>query len=531
MTHDETRSTVRSRTYEVLRKAGITTIFGNPGSNELPFLKNFPDDFRYLLALHEGVAIGMADGYAQATGRVAVVNLHSAAGTGNAMGGLANAWNSHTPLVVTAGQQTRAMMGVEPLLTNLDATQLPRPLVKWSHEPASAAETPHAFARAIHLASLPAPGPVYLSLPYDDWDAPADPQSERLLERRVSAAGKPAAEVLEQLAARIDAARSPVIVLGPDVDAARANGHAVALAERMRAPVWVAPSAPRCPFPTTHPCFRGVLPAGIAALSAELRGHDLVLVFGAPVFRYHQYDPGLYLPEGCQLVAVTCDPHEAARAAVGDAIVADVALTLQALAALVASPDRPMPEPAPRPAPADPARMSPEAVFDAIDTIAPRDAVYLNEATSMLGVGWQRLRMEDPGSYYFAAAGGLGFAMAAALGVQLAEPDRRVVAIIGDGSANYSITALWTAAKYRLPVIYVIMNNGTYGALRWFAGVLGAEGVPGLDVGGVDFVALAEGYGVAGVRVATIEAFSEAFRTAILSDEPQLIEVDLMERR
>lgn len=518
---------VRSLTYDILRRNGITTIFGNPGSNELPFLDQFPADFRYVLALHEGVALGMADGYAQATGRPAFVNLHSAAGTGNAMGGLANAWNSHSPLVVTAGQQTRAMIGVEAMLTNNDAAQLPKPLVKWSHEPARAEDVPHAVCRAIHLAALPAAGPVYLSLPYDDWDKPADPESARLLDRRVFSAGAADEELLADMVSRIEAARSPVIVLGPDVDAAKANGHAVTLAERLRAPVWVAPSAPRCPFPTNHACFRGNLPAGIATLAALLAGHDLVLVFGAPVFRYHQYDPGAYLPPGAALLAVTCDPQEAARAPMGDAIVGDIAQILRALSHRVAVADRAMPLPIARPEPASVDRMSPEAVFDAIDAHAPDDAIYLNEATSTLDIGWQRLRMAAPGSYYFAAAGGLGFAMPAALGVQLAEPARRVIAIIGDGSANYSITSLWTAAHYRIPVVYIIMNNGTYGALRGFAAKLGAEGLPGLDVPGIDFVKVAEGYDIPAFRVDTIGSFITALRSALATAAPTLIEVVL----
>ena len=153
-------TSVHDVTYDLLRRHGVTTVFGNPGSNELPFLKDFPSDFRYFHGLHEGVAVGMADGYAQATGKPALINLHSAAGTGNGMGALANAWNSHTPLIVTAGQQTRAMVGVEALLTNLDSTQLPRPLVKWSYEPSVAQDVPLAMSRALHMAALPPSGPV-----------------------------------------------------------------------------------------------------------------------------------------------------------------------------------------------------------------------------------------------------------------------------------------------------------------------------------------------------------------------------------
>jgi benzoylformate decarboxylase len=236
--------TVHDLSYDLLRRHGLTTIFGNPGSNELPFLKNFPSDFKYILGLHEGVVMGMADGFAQATGTAAFVNLHSAAGTGNAMGALANAWNSHSPLVVTAGQQVRSMMGIEPLLANVEAANLPKPLVKWSCEPACAEEVPLALARAIHTASAPAPGPVYVSIPYDDWDKPAPETARYLIERNVQHAGVPSTELLQTLAAKLQQAKNPVLVLGPDVDAQCANEAAVQLAERLRMPVWMAPLRP-----------------------------------------------------------------------------------------------------------------------------------------------------------------------------------------------------------------------------------------------------------------------------------------------
>jgi len=520
-------TSVHDVTYHLLRKQGVTSVFGNPGSNELPFLRDFPADFRYYLGLHEGVVVGMADGYAQATGKPALVNLHSAAGTGNGMGALANACSAHTPLIVTAGQQTRVMMSVEALLTNLDSTQLPRPLVKWSCEPSTAQDVPLAMSRALHMAVLPPSGPVYVSVPYDDWAAEADPQSWALFERQVSAVGSFDGPSLSRVVDRLNAAERPVLVLGPEVDACRANAHAVRLAEKLHAPVWVAPSAPRCPFSTTHPNFRGLLPASIKGISATLSGHDLILVVGAPVFRYHQYEPGAYLPAGAALLAITSDPQEAARARVGDAIVGNIHATLQALADTVRQSHRPSPTPLAQTAPAEigPGLLSPETVFNVIADTAPRDAIYLNESTSTTDFLWQRLPMQEQGSYYFAAAGGLGFAMPVALGVQLAEPSRRVIAIVGDGSANYSITALWTAARYKIPVVFLILNNGTYGALRWFAEVLKVEGVPELDLPGIDFVTLAKGYGVQSMRATTANDLKQALAAALRSQTPTLIEV------
>ncbi|MFC4518484.1 benzoylformate decarboxylase [Cupriavidus pinatubonensis] len=521
-------TTVHQAAYEILRAQGLTTFFGNPGSNELPFLKDFPEDFRYVLGLHEGAVVGMADGYAQATGRPTLVNLHSAAGTGNAMGALANAWNSHTPLVVTAGQQVRPMMGVEALLANVDAATLPRPLVKWSAEPSCAQEVPLALSRAIHMAATPAPGPVYLSIPYDDWKQQAGPGVEHLASRRVEMAGLPSQEALSQLVKALGGAANPVMVVGPDVDATEANASAVALAEKLAMPVWMAPSAPRCAFPTTHACFRGLLPAGIASISRLLDGHDLVLVVGAPVFRYHQYEPGDFLPTGTRLISITCDLNEAARAPMGDAIIADINGTLRALADSVSKASRPLPTPRVRPALAqeEGGPLSPERVFDIIDEMAPHDAIYVNESTSTTNILWQRLRMTEQGSYYFAAAGGLGFALPAAVGIQFAKPERRVIGVIGDGSANYGIQALWTAAQYNIPAIFLIMKNGTYGALRWFAGVLEAENVPGLDVPGLDFCALASGYGVEALQANSSHALIVALRKALSSDRPMLIEVE-----
>lgn len=519
--------TIHSAAYALLRRHGMTTIFGNPGSNELPFLKDFPEDFQYILGLHEGAVVSMADGYALASGKPAFVNLHAAAGTGNGMGALTNSWYSHSPLVITAGQQVRSMIGVEAMLANVDAPQLPKPLVKWSYEPATAQDVPRALSQAIHIANTSPKAPVYLSIPYDDWKEPAPLGVEHLLDREVQTAGTTDARQLAALIKQLNEARNPVLVLGPDVDATRANDHAVALADNLKLPVWVAPSASRCPFPTRHPSFRGVLPAAIAGISKTLAGHDLIVVVGAPVFRYHQFAPGEYLPAGARLLHITSDPQEAARAPMGDALIADIAETLKALAAGVDRKSKSYPDALPElPLVHDePNHLRPETLFDVLDAVAPSDAIYVKESTSTTTAFWQRMNMRHPGSYFFPAAGGLGFGLPAAVGVQMAQPDRRVVALIGDGSANYGITALWTAAQYHIPVVFIILKNGTYGALRWFAGVLNVEDAPGIDVPGLDFCAIAEGYGVKAVHTDTRESFEVALRAAFDSTEPTVIEV------
>ncbi len=176
-------STVREATYELWRKHGMTTMFGNPGSTELPMLADFPDDFRYVLGLHETVAVGMADGYAQASGTVGHVNLHTAPGVGNGMGAIFNAQANHTPLLVTAGQQVRPVITMQANLTNRDATRVVHPLVKWSYEPPRAEDVPAAIARGIHTAAMAPKGPAFVSIPMDDWTAEAPGRRDRARDR------------------------------------------------------------------------------------------------------------------------------------------------------------------------------------------------------------------------------------------------------------------------------------------------------------------------------------------------------------
>ena len=523
-----TLPSVKETVFQILRNHGVDKVFGNPGSNELHFLRNFPDDFEYILGLDEGVVIGIAEGYAQAKGQPAFVNLHSAAGTGNAMGGLTNARNSHSPIVVTAGQQARTMTYADPMLKNTDATMLPRPLVKDSFEPLSHEEVPHSINRALNSAMAPAKGPVYVSIPYDDWEKTISENALQLEKRRVSHCGAPDKVLLERISYQIQAAKHPVLVLGPEVDGEGCNGLVAKLAEKLHAPAWVAPSAPRCPFPTNHRCFAGILPAGEAALCSHLIDHDLIIVIGGPVFRYHQNDPGPLIPDQAELIHITSDSDEAARAPVGEAVVGSIK---SVVAALYES----LPEKAAE-CPCfqmtvsrnidDDATLTPESLFDVVNALTPRNSIYLNEATSTLATLWSRVTMEESGSYYFAAAGGLGFAMPAALGVQLACPNRKVVAFIGDGSTHYSIASLWTAAHYNIPAIYVVINNRGYSALKWFSELFGVDDeVPGLTIEDVDFVKISEGYGVGAIKVRTIKEFKEHYIKALEMSRPFLIEV------
>lgn len=516
---------VRRIAHEFLERQGLTTVFGNPGSNELPFLTGLPDGFRYVLGLHEGAVVGMADGYAQATGRPVLVNLHAASGSGNAMGALTNAVASRTPLVIVAGQQVRPAIGPEANLANVDAPALMRPLVGWAAEPACAQDVPRALAQAVFEARLQR-RPAYLSVPYDDWAADAGENAPAVLDRRVERAGVPAGEQGRRLAEAVAGARRPALVLGGDIDTAGHFDDAVRLAERLGGPVWAAPSLFRLPFPNRHPLFRGVLPAGIEPVCRAFEGHDLVLVLGAPVFRYHEHLPGRYLPAGTRLIQVTEDASAAARAPVGEALVADPGAVIELLTEALGASGEPVGDYRPVPAPrsAEGPRLHPEEVFAALRDELPADTAYVVESTSTASAWWRQMDLRRPGSYYFPAAGGLGFGLPGAVGVALGRPGRPVVGVVGDGSANYGITALWTAARHRLPLTVVLLRNGTYGALRWFGGLLGVPDAPGLDIPGLDFTRIAEGYGVPAVHADGVDELRAVL--AAHPDGPRLVQVD-----
>ena len=505
-------------------------MFGNPGSTELPMLAEFPDDFRYVLGLQEAVAVGMADGYAQASGGVGHVNLHTAPGVGNGMGAIFNAQANHTPLLVTAGQQARELMTLQANLTNRDATRMPHPLVKWSFEPPRAEDVPLALGRAVHLADTPAKGPAFVSIPMDDWEAEvAEGDARAAIERTVAAASGPDPDAMEALAAALDEAANPVLVAGPDIDAAGAWEAAVALVERQRLPVFAipAPGGGRLGFPEGHPNFRGVLPPAIGPLAETLKGYDLILVVGSSVFPYYPNIPGDLLPEGAELVQITSDPDEAARAPMGNAIIGDVKLALVHLLGSVGESSRDPGDPLPEPvAGEEAAPITGTAAMNALAEAFPEDGIVVLESPSSTLALRNQLRISRPGSYYFGAGGGLGFGLSAAVGVQLAQPDRPVVCVVGEGSAQYAITALWTAAAYEVPLTVLVLRNSEYAILKWFADIEDVSGAPGLDLPSLSCLAVAEGYGVAarevtGGRDDLVEALSEA----INATAPRLLEV------
>lgn len=516
-------STVRDCVHAFMRERGLTTVFGNPGSTELPYFKNWPADFDYVLGLQESAALSMADGYAQVADKPAIVNLHSAAGLGHAMGSLVTAYKNNTPLIVVAGQQARSILPYEPFLGAADPAVHVKPYVKWACEPARAADVPRAFARAFAIATSAPCGPVFVSVPVDDWDERADPVET------LSTFGAPApgAQAMARAAASVAKARNPVIVSGPEVDRAGGLEALAALAEKLACPVWASPMASRICFPETHKQFAGFLPAREDEIVARLSGHDLVLIFGAPAFQYHFHAPAPE-PAALHIVQFTEDANTASYTPGGAAILGNVREALLALAEL--TPARPPVERALRPAPAfeaeDGAELTVPAAIDLIERLRPRNVRIFEEAPSARSVIQHRLRMDKPSSFFATASGGLGFALSAAVGGALADPSRKVIALVGDGSSLYTIQALWTAAQRNLNIGFIVLNNQSYEALKQISAMMQSPAV-GADLPGLDFQALARGFGLRAASAGDIRAARLQLENLFGASGPSLLELQI----
>ena len=519
--------TVRDAVIDLMRRFGMTSVFANPGSTELPMFRDFPEDFRYVLGLQEAAGVGMADGFAQATRNASMVNLHSAAGVGNAMGNIFTAHKNRTPMVITAGQQARAILPFDPYLASVQATELPKPYVKWSVEPARAEDVPQAIARAYYIAMMPPRGPVLVSIPVDDWDRPA----KLLVPRRVSTEIRPQPSVIEAIGAALDASERPALIVGAAADRDSAWDQVVALAERHNARVWVAPMSGRCSFPEDHRLFAGFLPAMREKIVALLAGHDALFAVGAPVFTYHVEGSGPHIPEGASVFQITDDPNTAAWSPLGTTAVGSIRLAVEDLLARPARAARPLPPPrAPQPL-AEPS--SPMTAAFALQTLAevraPEDIV-VEEAPSHRPLMQRYLPMTRSETFYTMDSGGLGYAMPAAVGVALGKPSARVIGLMGDGSSLYSIQALWTAAQLKLPITFVILNNRRYAALQDFAPVFGfsaSDVVQGTELPDLDFVALAAGMGCAARRVSDPAELRDTLARALASNMTNLVEIEI----
>ncbi|MGW0555824.1 thiamine pyrophosphate-binding protein [Streptomyces sp. NPDC002926] len=466
---------------EILRDEGVTRVFGNPGTTELPFVEavTAAPDLQYVLGVQEASVVAMADGYARATGRPAFVSLHIAAGLANGMVGLLNAGRSRTPLVVTAGQQDRRHLAQDPMLSG-DLVGIARAVVKHTFDVQHAHDLPGMLRRAFALAAQPPAGPVFLSIPMDllEEEAPIDPPVPRSVRGGLGpAAGWPEA------AERLAAARRPAIVAGDGVGRDGAMAEMVALAEAIGATVFHQPMHDGVDFPTVHPLSAGMLDARNSAIRAALEGHDVVFIAGTRAFMAHHYEPGSPIPAGTEVIQLDDDPGEPGRnfpVALG--LAGGIRGTLAALAAQLAGK-----------VPAAPGRveaigrvheatraqvrkralagygdapMDPLAAVHAVVSGLPVDAVVVEEAITSGLLLRSVLPLERPRSYVHTVGGGLGSGIGAAIGSRMGDPTRPVVAVLGDGCTLFGLQGLWSAARYDVPVTFVVMNNGEYRTLK-----------------------------------------------------------------
>ena len=540
---------------ELLKQEGVDVLFGNPGTTELPLMDAFAVDreIRYVLALQEAAAMAMADGYAQASGKLAVVNLHVAPGLGNAMGMLYDAQKSAAPVLVTAGQHDQGFNVTEPILW-ADLPTLARPLVKWSAEVHRLADLPRMIHRAAKTALAPPTGPVFLSLPADVLNA--EEEIDLGAPTRVAPQIRGDRAALEAAATLLAKAERPLIMAGDAVAQSRAHSELVELAELVGAPVYLEGIANTASFPSTHPLFRGAMARLAPAIRAILAEHDVLFSVGGDLFTLSlpsDVDP---VPEGLSIVHLDTDPWELGKNYPAEvAFLGSPKATLPELTALVrermssgarararerldAASRRNLAE---REALAERGRadhgrtpIQPLALMAAIGAMLPRDAVVVEEALSSGGGMRQLIRSDDPQSFFGLRGGGIGWGLPAAIGVKLALPDRPVVALIGDGSAMYTCQALWTAAHHGIAVAFVILNNRSYRILKQRLHALrGHAAQTDLYVGmeltdpPIDFLALAGSMGVAAERAATVAEATDLLATAVAGEAPMLIEVEL----
>jgi benzoylformate decarboxylase len=495
-----TRS-VRDATFDVLRERGLTTIFGNPGSTEVPFLAGFPEDVRFVLALHEASVVGMATGWAIGRKEPAFVLLHTTAGLGNAIGALATARVNRAPLVVLVGQQDRRHLALEPFLAGR-LRGLGGEYPVWADQPARAQDVPGAILRASHEA-VTHRGPALVIVPMDDWGEPAEDDREDAAPAHVVRASGVDQAAIDELTSFLADARAPAIVAGAGADDPDTWAALVELAERLAVPVFQESFGARAGFPQDHRLYAGVLPADRPRLREKLARYDALLVVGAPVFRQSPHAPGRFTEPSTRIAIVADNPDEVHRSPADLAVLAAPGAVCRALAQSipqreVATPDPFRPPPAPEPpGPGEPLEAG--HVLSALAERLPNDAVVVEEVPVDRPELHERLLAREPLGFLSAAMGGLGFALAGATGVRMALPERPVVAVVGDGSALYGIQALWSAAHYRVGALFVILSNGGYAIMDRLAERHGSAGPwPGFEV---DIAAMARAQGCPARRI------------------------------
>jgi benzoylformate decarboxylase len=424
--------------------------------------------------------------------------------------------------VITAGQQARSILPLQAFLYAERASEFPRPYVKFSVEPARAEDVPAAIARAYYVAMQPPCGPTFVSVPIDDWTHPTQPTEARSISREFG----PDPAAMKALVAALSSSKYPALVVGPAIDRAQAVDLMVRVAEKAKAAVWVSPFSARSSFPEWHPQFAGFLHASPGQLSDALREHDLVVVIGAPVFTFHVEGHAAIFDGATSLFQITDDPTAAAVTPHGTSIIATIRPALTMLLELLPESKRAVPKgwvlpPAPQAADPIPA----EYLLHALSVAMPDYAALVEEAPSHRPLMHKLMPMRGQDSFYTMASGGLGYGLPAAVGIALGRPGIRTVCLVGDGSAMYSIQALWTAAQRRLPLTVVVVNNAGYGAMRSFSQVMQVRKVPGLDLPGIDFVSIAQGMGCDAVRVNRSAELVSALQRGLAHNGTSLIEV------
>ncbi len=524
---------VRDAAFDVLRTFGLTRIFANPGSTEITLLADLPADLEFILALHEGSVVGMATGHALATNHAALVVVHTTAGLGNAVGAIATARVNRAPLVIIVGQQDRRHLATQPFLAGRLRGLLGDYPV-WLTEPITAQDVPAALARAFHEATTHR-GPAVVIVPMDDWMTPYDLTHVLAAPDLVRSERLAAPEALATLAAHLDAAANPVLVVGAGNATSAGWAAAVALAEKLQLPVYQESFGARPGFPQDHPLFAGFLSAARSTLRGQLVGYDVILAVGAPVFRQYNYEPGAMFDERTTVLLITDDTDEAHRSRASLVVIADPAPAVAALAehvTVVTAPRSAIPVPRAAPAPpeaSEPIRAS--HVMALLGRLLPADAIVVEETPSSRPDMHELMPARTPLGFVSAAMGGLGFGLPAAIGLRMGDPTRPVVAVLGDGSSLYNIQGLWSAAQYNVGSLFVILNNERYAVMDRLAERVSSAppAWPAFDA--INFVELARSLGCASQRLQDYGTLESVLTTVIAElpsrTEPLVLIVDV----
>jgi len=545
---------------KLLADAGVEYLFGNPGTTELPLTDALVDhpQIQYILALQEVPVMAIADGYSMASRRVGVVNLHISCGLGNAMGMLYNAFREGTPLVVTAGQTDRRLAFEEPILWS-DMVRVARPWTKWAAEVQRTADIPAAIRRAVQTALTPPTGPVFLSIPMDvqmEECAFADLSPPKPLNTRV----RPPLDELRRAARVLAEAKKPGILVGSRVVESGGVAELVRIAELLGAPAMseAGTTHGRLSFPCDHPLSAPCLPLWSPEVRDRLAEYDVLLVAGMDLFRQYVYhEPSCPMPEHIRLVHLDADPwqlgknHPVEVGLIGDyqtglaelgELLASTMTSDQASAAKVRGQQRQAQHrqfrtslDAQIAAEADTRPLTPATLMSSLAKAMPPRTAVIEEAVTTTCTFLERLgAITDPTGYFGHRGWALGWGLGCAIGVKLAWPDRPVLAVLGEGASMYGVQGLWTAARYKIPVTFVIANNAQYQILK-----IGARsaGLPqamagkflGMDLAGpeVDMVGLARSLGVEAIRITDPDELTARVRESLTSNVPRLFDVPI----